>query len=125
MSRLERGHCARPTLNTVAKYALAVGARVPLRGPLSESATRDRPGPCDPDAAATFRELFRVVAYRRAGHHAAVLTSNAHPYFQHVAWTAIGDGEIMVPTSCPELASCVPIANAWSVLVAWSSATRR
>jgi transcriptional regulator len=31
VSRLERGHYARPTLDTVEKYGLAVGARVEIR----------------------------------------------------------------------------------------------
>jgi transcriptional regulator with XRE-family HTH domain len=31
VSRLERGSYARPTLDTVEKYALAVGARVEIR----------------------------------------------------------------------------------------------
>ena len=31
VSRLERGRYARPTLDTIEKYALAVGARVEIR----------------------------------------------------------------------------------------------
>ena len=31
VSRLEKGHYARPTLDTIEKYALAIGARAEIR----------------------------------------------------------------------------------------------